>query len=105
VVGDGERVAVLAIAKAELAFEIDAPEVVGGSAGGKRSTLGAAARAALVLNETVAVQHGVDGADRGDFDFAGQSTPSGGGTSIAERTMNRQGPPISIEKFNEELDQ
>jgi hypothetical protein len=73
VVGDGERVAVLAIAKPELALEIDSPEVVGGSAGGKRSTQGTAARAALVPNETVAVEHGVDGADRGDFDFAGQS--------------------------------
>ncbi len=72
-VGDGKREAVLAVAEPELAFEIDAPEIIGGGAGRERGSLGAAPRAALVLDEAVAVEHGVDSAGGGRPDVVGQS--------------------------------
>jgi hypothetical protein len=50
VVGDGERVAIVAVAEPELAFEVGAPQVVGMGAGGERGAQGAAARAALMLH-------------------------------------------------------
>ena len=43
VIGDGERVAIVAVAEAELTFEIGAPEVIVIGAGGKRRALGAVA--------------------------------------------------------------
>jgi hypothetical protein len=63
----------LSVAEPELALEIDAPEIVGSGAGGQRGSLGAPPRAALMVDKAVAVEHGVDGADRGDFDVAGQA--------------------------------
>jgi hypothetical protein len=48
-------------------FEVGAPEVVGGGAGGQRRALGSAARAALMGDEPVAVEHAVDGADSGNL--------------------------------------
>ena len=71
-IGDGEGVAVLAVAQSELPLEVDAPEVVGGGTGRKRGSLGATARATLVLDEAVAVEHGVDGAGGGRLDVVGQ---------------------------------
>ena len=72
-VGDGERGAVLAVAEPELALEFGAPEVVGVGAGRQLGALGTTPRAALVLDQVIAIEHRVDGADRGDFDFAGQA--------------------------------
>jgi hypothetical protein len=73
VVGDGERVAILAVAEAELALDVDAPEVVGVGAGGERCALGAAARVAVVADQAVAIADGVDGAGGGRLDVVGQT--------------------------------
>jgi len=64
VVGNGQRIAVLAIAEPELAFEIGTPKVIGRCAGGKGRALGAPARASLVGDEAMAVENGLDGTDR-----------------------------------------
>ena len=61
-VGDGEGIAVAAVAEAELALEVYAPQVVGGSCRGEGGAGGVVALAALALDETVAIEDGVDGA-------------------------------------------
>jgi hypothetical protein len=66
VVGDGERIAPSALAELELALEVGAPQVVGLGAGGERRALGLAADAAHAADETVAIEHGVDGGGRWD---------------------------------------
>ena len=63
-IGDGERIAPAAVAEAELALEVGAPQIVGrhglrqGRAGGARPP------GAGVLDQAVAVEHGVDGRAR-----------------------------------------
>ena len=72
VVGDGERVAVAAIAELELAFEVDAPEIVGRFAGGERRT-GGAMTPAQALDEAVAIEDRVDRALGWDAHVAGEA--------------------------------
>ena len=58
-VGDGERIAIAAIAELELALEVGAPEVVGSDGGGERGALGAPSRTALVMHQPIAVEDSV----------------------------------------------
>ena len=71
-VGDGERIAAACVAEAELTFEISAAKIVGVGARRERRSLGAASRAAHAADQAVAIEHGVDGALRGDAQVAGQ---------------------------------
>jgi hypothetical protein len=73
VIGDGERVAVLAVAQPELTFEIGAPEIAGCGTGGQLRALGTAAGAPLMADQPIAVEHGVNGADGRRLDVVGQS--------------------------------
>ena len=74
VVGDGQRIAVLAVAELELALEVGAPQIVGSE---RRRTAacrwrgGAAGRCALT--RPWRCEHGVDGALGRDADVAGQA--------------------------------
>jgi hypothetical protein len=61
VVGDGERIAVAAVAEFEFALEVGAPEVIGESALREGRALGAVAAAAQSADQAMAVEHGVDG--------------------------------------------
>src|SRR5688500_14029414 len=53
VVGDGERIAVAAIAEPELALEVGAPQIVGSRALGERRALGAVAAPAHAADQAV----------------------------------------------------
>src|SRR5580658_9529643 len=61
-VGDGERIAVAAVAELELALEVGAPQIVGIGAGRQRRPGGALARPAEAFDQAVAIEHGMDGA-------------------------------------------
>ena len=69
-VGDGQRVAVLAVAEPELAFEVSAPQIVGGRALRERCSGGPMAGSADRLDQAVAVENGVDRAFGGNPDVA-----------------------------------
>jgi hypothetical protein len=60
VVGDGERVAVLAVAQLELPLEVGAPQIVGRCADRKPSPAGSRARAADPLHQAVPMQDRVN---------------------------------------------
>jgi hypothetical protein len=70
VVGDGQRIAVLAVAELELALEIGAPEFVGGGPDGERGSGSAVTGAADRLDEAVPVEHGMDRALGRNADIA-----------------------------------
>ena len=70
---DGEWIAVAAVAELELTLEVGAPQIVGVFACRQRRALSLAALAAHALDEAVAVEGGVDGADGGDADVAGEA--------------------------------
>jgi hypothetical protein len=72
-VGDGQRVAVVAVTELELALEIGAPQVVRRDAGGQRRAGGPGAGAAEAFDQAVPVQDGVDGALSRDPDVPVQS--------------------------------
>ena len=61
-VGDGQRVAVPAVAELELALEVGAPQIIGGSALGQRRAARAVARPAAALDQAMAVENRMDGA-------------------------------------------
>lgn len=68
VVGDGQRVAVRAVAEAELALEVGTPQRIGGQGLAERRAPGLVALALALGHQAMAVQHHVDGADRGRLD-------------------------------------
>ena len=61
-VGDGQRIAVAAVAELELALEVGAPQIVGRSALGQRRAARTVARPAATLDQAVAVEDRMDGA-------------------------------------------
>ncbi len=61
-VGDGQRIAVAAVAELELALEVGAPQIVGRGALGQRRAARAVARPAAALDQAVAIENGMDGA-------------------------------------------
>ena len=61
-VGDGQRVAVAAVAELELALEVGAPQLVGCGTLRQRRAAGAVARPATAFDQTVAIEHRMDGA-------------------------------------------
>src|SRR5215469_9286951 len=65
-VGDGERVAILAIAELELALEVGAPQFVGCLALRQRCTSRPPSRPARDLDQAMPVEHGVNGAFGGN---------------------------------------
>ena len=65
VIGDGERVAVLLVAEQELALVVGAPQAVERVSRGQRRTAGLVAAALAAFDEAVAIERGVDRADRG----------------------------------------
>lgn len=69
-VGDGEWVAVLAVAELELAFEVSAPQIVGDRALRERRSGSPMARPADRLDQAVAMEDGVDRAFGGNPDVA-----------------------------------
>ena len=71
-VGDGERVAVAAVAELELALEVGAPQIVGRGACRQRRAVRAVARPAHALDQAMAIEHGMDGAFGGNPDIAGE---------------------------------
>jgi hypothetical protein len=78
-IGDGQRIAVLAVAQQKLAFVIGAPKFVGPLAQGKSGSLSTRTGTAATLDQLVAIQHSMDGAlgrnlDAGD----GRSGKAGG---------------------------
>jgi hypothetical protein len=62
VVGDGERIAVAAVAELELALEVGAPQLVGSGALGQRRAARTMARPAATLDQTMTIEHRMDGA-------------------------------------------
>src|SRR5437763_12875 len=71
-VGDGERIAVAAVAELEFALEIGTPEIIGRSAFGQRRAARTMARPAAALDQGVAIEHGMDSALRGDPHVTGE---------------------------------
>src|SRR5690349_10377156 len=69
-VGDGQRIAVAAIAELELALEVGTPQIVGPSACGQRRAARAVARPAAALDQAMAIEHRMDGAFGGNPDIA-----------------------------------
>ena len=69
-VGDGQRVAIVAVAELELALEVGAPQLVRRRACGQRRAARTMPRAAAALDQPVAVENGMDGALGGDPDIA-----------------------------------
>ena len=61
-VGDGERIAVAAVAELELALEVGAPQVVRGDALGERRAARMMARPAATRDQAVTVERRMDGA-------------------------------------------
>ena len=61
-VGDGQRVAVAAVAELELALEVGAPQIVGRGALGQRRAARAVARPAAAFDQAVAIENRMDGA-------------------------------------------
>ncbi len=61
-VGDGQRIAVAAVAELELALEVGAPQIVGSGARGQRRAARAVARPAAALDQAVAIENRMDGA-------------------------------------------
>jgi hypothetical protein len=61
-VGDGQRIAVPAVAQFELALEVGAPQIIGGCPFGQRRAARAVARPAAALDQAVTVEHRMDGA-------------------------------------------
>src|SRR5487761_262920 len=62
VVGDGERIAVLAVPQQELALVVGTPELIGPLPQRQGSALRATTQAAASLDQAVAIEHGIDGA-------------------------------------------
>jgi hypothetical protein len=60
VVGDGQRIAVLAVAELEFAFEVGAPQLVGRNPSGELGPGGTMTPPADTFDQAVAVQNGVD---------------------------------------------
>jgi hypothetical protein len=76
VIGDRQRVAVLAIPQQELAFVVGAPKLIGPLPQRQRSALRTTTQAAAPLDQAMAIEHGVDGAfgrDRNTRESAEQS--------------------------------
>src|ERR1700759_285563 len=71
-VGDGQRIAVSAIAELELALEVGTPQLIGQSALRQRRATRAVARPAAAFDQAVAVEHRVDRALGGELDVAVQ---------------------------------
>ena len=69
-VGDGQRIAVPAVAELELALEIGAPQVIGRGPFGQRRAARAMARPAAALDQAVAIENRMDGALGGNPDVA-----------------------------------
>src|SRR5487761_104517 len=67
-IGDGQRIAVLAISQQELPFVIGAPQFVGPLPERQGSALCTMAQATAALDQAVAVQHGVNRTLGGNFD-------------------------------------
>lgn len=67
VIGNGERIAVLPVTEQELAFVVSAPQAVGLVCSGQDGALGFVPSAFSAFDESVAVEDGVDGADRRGF--------------------------------------
>src|ERR1700688_1738297 len=61
-VGDGQRIAVPAVAELELALEVSAPQLIWGSPFGQRRAARAVARPAAAPDQAVTVEHRMDGA-------------------------------------------
>ena len=73
-VGDGERVTVLAVAELELALEVRAPQIVGPDTRRQWGAVRAMTRSTDAFDHAVPVQDGVDSALGGNADVATQST-------------------------------
>src|SRR5690242_14584667 len=69
-VGDGQRIAVAAIAELELALEVGTPQIVGPGARRQRRAARAVARPAAALDQAMAIEHRMDGAFGGNPDIA-----------------------------------
>src|SRR3954452_18478242 len=69
-VGDGQRIAVAAIAEPELALEVGAPQIIGSDTRGQRRAARAVARPAATLDQAMAIEHRMDGAFGGNPDIA-----------------------------------
>jgi hypothetical protein len=67
-VGDGQRIAVPAVAELELTLEVGAPQLIGGSPFGQRRAARAVARAAAALDQAVTIEDRMDGAFGGNPD-------------------------------------
>jgi len=61
-IGNGERIAVAAIAELELALEVGAPQIIGSGTRGQRRAARAVARPAATLDQAMAIEHRMDGA-------------------------------------------
>src|ERR1700681_4038591 len=72
-VGDGERIAVLAVAELELALEIGTPQLVGCGTRRQRGSGSAITCPADAFDQAMAIEHGMDSALGGHADIAGQA--------------------------------
>src|SRR5664280_1945088 len=61
-VGDGQRIAVPAVAELELALEVGAPQLIRGDPFGQRRAARAVARPAAALDQAVTIENRMDGA-------------------------------------------
>jgi hypothetical protein len=73
-VGDGQRIAVSAIAELELALEVGAPQIIGKRTFRQRRAARAVARPTAALDQAVAVEHRVNGAFGGNLDVSVEAT-------------------------------
>src|SRR5258708_26095597 len=61
-IGDRQRIAVLAIGEQELALVIGTPQFIGTLANGESGSLGPTTHAAAALDQAMAIEHRMDGA-------------------------------------------
>jgi len=99
-VGDGERIAVAAVAELELAFEISAPKIVGRGALGQRRPARTVARAAAALDQAMAIENRMDRALGRNPDIAieppDQELPDLAGTPVRLLGLQPDNQPLDL---------
>jgi hypothetical protein len=72
-VGDGQWITLPAVAKLELALEVGTPQIVGQGAFRQRRAARAMARPAAALDQTMTIEHRMDGAFGRNPDMSGRT--------------------------------
>jgi len=72
-IGDGQRVTVFLVTKEEFPLVVGAPKLIRLCSQRQRGAFSISASPSHAFDQTMTVQHGVDGASGGNFDLAGKT--------------------------------